>query len=1412
MKTMITKITKVAILLVCAWMLVAGITTAQERETFVPESLKPWVEWVKQRHPEWKCARSRGANICVWPGRAKFEVRADGAHFSLAVDVSKEEIVPLPTSATLSPFNITVTDLDDRSMHPALVGEHGKLGIKLSPGEYLVEGDFKWGAIPPELPVPAIYGWVEVVFVEGVPARAIRRTEQGITFESAQSTEVIDSLALQVFRRLSDGSPVRLETRIRFRVAGKARPLDLGVIIPQNFQAVDVSANLPFHLGSEGKLAVQLVGGEFEVNILAVAQQPLTEIQSRKASFDKWPEEIWSWVPDSKLRSVQIDGAPTIQPDLTDLPEGWRDEATYVVGPDTVLTLKEIRRGEENKALNQLSLQREFWPNFDGSGFIVRDVLQGEFLERSRVNALPETKLGRASINSVPTIVTADPKSKLAGVELRATNLTLEGISELGESRTVSSTGWDVTVNTVGMTLNLPPMWKLLHVNGGRAFSSWVESWSLLHIFFGIVLIVAAKLLLGITVASLLGCALVLNHQEFLAPRMLIVHLLILVAWSLLVKENQGFWGKLCRGLLVITVVAWGLQALAFIKLQVTQMLFPQLEAGTRYWTALQLLMAQIESSLLAWPFLLSIVALVIIGVRFLRHATGAGNFILRTLVVAIGGCVGLIVFGGLWASIMFSTGDQYAQRSQMPTAPGEYNDTRIMQRSNRVAELFDMSVAKDADVGGAAAPEPEQFSYTDKALVSGPALPTWRWRQHVIQIDGPVDSSKQVSFILLSAGMNRLLSALRVFLMLALVWIVWRRLGFVVRIPNVGHTATIACLLLLCNFGCLPTAYADFPSATLLKELEETLATKRCQRTVCAVIERGALTLDGRTYTLTLTASSDGAGAVALPGPMEVLMPQTVSIDGAESFALRRIEGNVLEVRVPPGRSVIEVKGIIPEQIAFSIQFQDKPLFLTVAAQDWIVEGLSPSGVIIDSLRITKRSQKESDTSNPNLGQTSSATLTPWVIVHREVTIAEQIEVTTQVDRIGGVSNPARVRIPLLAGESVTAGEITVEGNDGLLNFDPGVNTLHYRGTLPSKSEILLEARKMPMVSEEWRVRCSSVVACAPHGLTPTATVIDGSRIFFWQPFPGEKTTLELVSIKAFSGNHLTIDSVVHEVRWGGGLLEGTLTTDLRVTQPSAFTLTIPEGAVVTGVLVDNRSDGHTVAGQAVSVLLTPRPHTVILAYRVAHEAEFKDHAPQIGFNHAVHNATLRLQPKEDRWLLWTANADWGPNVVFWSKLLVLAAICVALQWIGLLPVNILGAILLGIGLTTLPMVWTAIPLAWLGMLKLAPYLKQALLGYHRVFKVSLMVVVTIAGILAFYRIVETGLVLDPPMLVVGNRSSAANLQWFYDHVGQTLPDVWFLSLPIWVWRAFAIVWSTWLVVSFVGWIKQTIRLIREV
>jgi hypothetical protein len=242
----------------------------------------------------------------------------------------------------------------------------------------------------------------------------------------------------------------------------------------------------------------------------------------------------------------------------------------------------------------------------------------------------------------------------------------------------------------------------------------------------------------------------------------------------------------------------------------------------------------------------------------------------------------------------------------------------------------------------------------------------------------------------------------------------------------------------------------------------------------------------------------------------------------------------------------------------------------------------------------------------------------------------------------------------------------------------------------------------------------------------------------------------------------------------------------------------------------MDGMPTGSKVTQARTAIALPPGNHTVIVAYKLAKDPAITFTVPSLTLSAPSSNVAVTVAPSPDRWVVWTGGGLLGPSVVYWGKLIGVVALCTTLSIIGFLNLSPGSAIFLGIGLSSLPMITFWIPLLWLGVLQKSPTLKPQH-SAHRLGIIAVTAVLTLLSLILLYHVVEIGLLLDPPMLIAGANSTSTQLRWIYDTALDKLPTPWIISLPMWAWRGFSLVWATWLVVGVIRWIKQTIDCVKS-
>ncbi|NHN39056.1 hypothetical protein G8764_17260 [Pseudomaricurvus alcaniphilus] len=495
-----------------------------------PADLSAWESWVAKDHPELGCpwlADQTNARQCAWPGRMHLQLQPRGLSFALDIEVfGQSATVALPGDQQHWPRAVQVN-----GKPAALLEQKGIPHVVLGPGSHLVSGSFSWAKLPGQLSVPTSIALVTLTR-DGQPQSVDRRQDQ-IVFASKSDARVAqsrDSLGIEVYRKLSDGIPLLLETRIKLQVSGKPREVSFGKVLLANSEVMELQSPVPARVEANGDMRAQVGAGEHVIQLLTRFTVNPEALQLLQPASADWPQaEYISVAAAPELRQLKLGGAVSVDTSQIGLPPQWVELPTYRLDKDTRLTLTTEYRGDHAPAANELNLQRDLWLDFDGRGLTTLEQIKGRMQRDWRLNAAADTRVGRATVDGEPVLITLDDAQQ--GIEVRSPNINLEAVSRLETRSGFSAIGWQARAESYAATLHLPPGWRVLHAAGvDEIAGTWLSQWDLWDVFLILVIVAATRKLLSNRAAALAGLTFLLALQEPNAPLLVIPVLLIIIA------------------------------------------------------------------------------------------------------------------------------------------------------------------------------------------------------------------------------------------------------------------------------------------------------------------------------------------------------------------------------------------------------------------------------------------------------------------------------------------------------------------------------------------------------------------------------------------------------------------------------------------------------------------------------------------------------------------------------------------------------------------------------------------------------------------------------------------------------------------------------------------------------------------
>ncbi|MFI5345810.1 MAG: hypothetical protein ACHQ51_05500 [Elusimicrobiota bacterium] len=1368
------------------WMLaVAAILTAlsapaaQLKREDVPGPLQGWISWVLRGHEEEQCSfyNAQGNKNCAWPGALQLSLDEAGGRFDQAWKLEAEGWAPLPGGAEQWPQDVRV----DGAAVP-VVAHDGVPSVRLKAGARKLTGAFRWQHLPEQLEIPTATGLLSLT-VRGKATPFPIRDDAGRLWLQPQARAAApkeDSrLEVTVHRRLIDDAPVQLITRIQLKISGANREAVLGRPLPDGFAPMSLVSPLPARLDADGRLRVQARSGTWDITLVSRRETAGDEIKLPAPGGAWATDEAWVFEAKPELRQAEVEGAPSLDPQQTELPMDWRNLPAYLVRPGTGLKLVQRRRGDDPPAPDRLSLDRELWLDFDGGGFSARDHIQGTLGRSWRLEAASETKLGRVSVSGADQFLTALSSGGPAGLEVRTRDVDVTADSRI-EGRALTAAGWRHDFESVSAVVRLPPGWRLFHVSGADSASpTWIARWTLLDFFLVLIAASAFTKLYGRAWGAVGLLGLVLLWHEPGAPRWLWLAVLAFAALDRALVAYPNFAVKV----LWARRATWGILVLVCLPFFVTEIrhgAFPVLEE----------------------PY----------------QSVQPGS-------------------AGKQEEVELDSAPRPSARPSPRRAMAKKRAELAAQVEARAAAAAESSDEDDkaegasgsfgrlsSSLGGsaniampspAAAPMPEPSFYNtvlmqmrldpQARVTTGPGLPYWSWHQARISWRGPVPQGHRLHLWLIPPGVNFVLALVRVALTIFLALLV---IGLPVndwlnslRAPE-GRSRmikTILPLFLIAVASVRSSAADGFPPKDLLDQLRAGLLEAPACSPNCAESPRLKVSATATWLSLSFDVHAVAGAAVPLPSGGREWSPVKATLDGAPASVLRGGDGS-LWAPVPAGAHTLVLEGPLPERDAVQIALPLKPRRVESSVAGWSLHGVREDGRAEDNLQLSRSRSAEPAAAAAARAQ---GIYPPFLRVTRILKLGLSWSVETRVERLTPLGSAVVVQIPLLPGESVTSSDLRVVGGKVQLSISPQSASESWTSTIQEASALKMSAPKNVPWTEAWRVEPGPLWHVDAAGVPSMYQDPDsGARTMAYRPWPGEELNLKITRPGAVVGQTLTVDQSELNLQPGVRATDASLTVSLRTSRGDRQLLTLPEGSELLTASVDGAVQPLRMEGRHLSVPVSPGAHTVKVDWRQPGGIRLFFRAPDIDLGAPSVNSHVIVVLPQGRWTLFLGGPGMGPVVLFWSLLFVFILASAGLAKTGMAPLNWRQWFLFSLGLTQLSPPAAAFVALWFIVVAYRGANPAATRDKFNLVQIALAFYSFVAAILLF-KAISRGLLGAPDMQIAGNGSGPELLRWYLDRAGTTTPRPWVVSVPLGAYRVAMLLWALWLANSMIEWTR---------
>jgi hypothetical protein len=846
----------------------------------VPEPLRPWIPWALDGAGDASCPAVDDAFVCAWLAGLELVPDDGGATFRLDVLLEKRGRVALPGSTREWPVEVTVGGealvVLEEETHPF---------VTLDAGRHVVEGRFAWRAMPELLAVPPSVARVALE-VDGKRIEQPRRNDDGAVWlegGAAEGNGEPERLELVVVRRVEEGVPLLVTTRLELRVGGRRRELTLpSPLLPGGELLGFEGAGLPVRWGAGGELMLEISAGTHTVTVIERHAAPPEALALGKRPAP-WPEsEIWAWQPRVELRQVEVSGGSPIDPAHTNLPREWQTLAAFQLRAPASFAMKTLRRGHADPPPNQLSLRRELWLDLDGDGFSALDSFSGQRQRDWRLAFASAGELGHVRALGADQLITLGDDGS-AGVELHAASAEMqaEWRAEHGLPTTLPAVGWTTDVQHLEIQLNLPPGWELLGASGADViYPSWTSRWDLFDVLVILLVALGVGRVAGWRWTPIAALALTLTHGV----------------------GESATW-------------AWLLVAAIAVLLR---------EVRTPRWRAW--LRAGWFASGATLVFLLAATGVGTLGKALAPEELHEDALVDDGFIEAASADNRE---GGTGAR---AKGEGGAKMQVLLAAAAEAEMWGDVEQSPERAHRYGVAGPAQIEV---------QRQVQDPAIIqTGHGVPTWRFSRYVLRWIGPVESGHELRLWLLSPTERSLLALLGAALGALVVFMLLRATAREDEPPIPASGAALALLLVIFSPG---VARADTPSAEMLEELKTRLSRAPDCAPSCASVSRLSLRVAGDELEIRAEVHAAAVASVQLPGPAESWVPTTVRVDG-ESDAALVLHGGHLHLRVSPGIHEVTLRGPLRGS-DLTLALGTSPHRVEVEADGWKAEGVDEDG-----------------------------------------------------------------------------------------------------------------------------------------------------------------------------------------------------------------------------------------------------------------------------------------------------------------------------------------------------------------------------------------------------------------------------------------------------------------------------------
>ncbi len=183
-----------------------------------------------------------------------------------------------------------------------------------------------------------------------------------------------EELNIDIFRKLEDTHTLWLTTHIKIEYVGEEKEIELGKILPFDFELNHIQSDLNVSY-RQGSYYASLKNGIHYVEFYAYSNQEISQINIKDLLSDKIKkDEVWSIQTHKNVRNINVSGGVMIDNKKIDMIDDWRKFPTWVFN-DRVNIITESK-GLSTQEFVKMRGNRTSWYGFQDKTWINLDQMR----------------------------------------------------------------------------------------------------------------------------------------------------------------------------------------------------------------------------------------------------------------------------------------------------------------------------------------------------------------------------------------------------------------------------------------------------------------------------------------------------------------------------------------------------------------------------------------------------------------------------------------------------------------------------------------------------------------------------------------------------------------------------------------------------------------------------------------------------------------------------------------------------------------------------------------------------------------------------------------------------------------------------------------------------------------------------